>query len=98
MIDVLIFFSLIHWGVMVLFNKYELYLYIAKFGDKFKNGFFRSFLIDLAYCNFCLSHHVGFLVVLPIIYYYFCGWGEILLIYPFLGASFISIINKLSEK
>lgn len=98
MIDVLLFFILIHWGVMVICDKYNLMLKIGDLANIIPIRWLSKLIYGVSVCYFCYSHHIGAIIVLPIIYYYFSGWAEILLVYPFLSASFINIIQRLSNE
>lgn len=87
MVEQLIIFFLLHWGVMVIVYKYQLdeklQMYALVKGNRF--------LHDLADCAFCFEFWFGVLILLCIV---LVGMPYFVLM-PFLSTSLMNIIKSL---
>ncbi len=93
MIELLQFF-LFHWGIMIIFYKYNLSQKIAKLAVWTRI----KLLHELSECQFCMNHHVGALIVggwyLFDLYLaqYFIGYETKYLLYPIMSAALINLV------
>lgn len=88
--ELFLMFFLVHWGVLVILYKYDLKSMIALFAKKKQIKLF----YEISECEFCLDHHVGVFLVLPLLCFDF-SWSYFL--YPLMSSALCNIVKTLSK-
>lgn len=83
-------YFLVHWGVIVIAEKYN----IRKAVQRFARWSGIKLFYDMSECKFCIDHHIGFLLVVPIAIYDF---KLVYIVFAFMSSSLINIVINLKK-
>ena len=81
-------FVLIHYGFLIVLEKYNIKALVSKLSKRLNS----RFIYEVSECDFCLSHHIGFIILVP--FMMIREFNLIYLLYPFMSISLIYLIKK----
>lgn len=90
--NIFLAFFLIQWGLNVIALKYNIGLALTGLSNKTGTKFFHN----LGSCDFCISHHLGVIIIPFFVLIFGIDW--LFLAYPFMGASLINIVKTIKLK
>ena len=81
-------FVLIHYGFLIVLEKHNIKNLVSKLSKRLNS----RFLYEVSECDFCLSHHIGLVLLVPFIMVR--EFNLVYLLYPFMSISLIYLIKK----
>jgi len=93
----LLYFFLFHYGIMFILKKNNIVRRLntlSRMTRRFSK--LSEFIYDVSECNFCLSHHIGLLIIITLFFIFKLDY--IYLTYPLMSSSIMNIIQRLSNE